>query len=422
MILELSGFKLQSVCKDIRNSEEKIQLLIYFLKRCNCPLLIYSKEDVFLQVDSPRYLLLMLGWLCNYVELFDKYDQVYVERLFDVSEPGGSNEGMESLLKENQTKDNEDKTAHTTIVRESCLILWAFIHRQNPGSGPSLLLGLYRKFENLCQENERLLERKQKLTQKFEDQLKSKNLNMSMEAFLQLNDPVKLNALILGLKQKSESIEIEIKGLKHRELFWTWMESIVDMDKKDFQNHRDYDIGVFSDETLRDDPPKIEVDSDYIENLFKGYKRIKSRYDEIKEKMKLFYERWGSISATLTSPELAKSKHLAEFKSKMPVLVKSLESKYPPVESMSKMIEGYNFEQFETDIYLNEVSNSLKGLLPNSARSNIEETLSESELENLLKRLQTETKELEDTIKADMKEFRNEINDQIRILTPGSEL
>ncbi|CAD8071284.1 unnamed protein product [Paramecium primaurelia] len=64
---------------------------------------------------------------------------------------------------------------------------------------------------------------------------------------LSLSDPDQLNEITINLKEIIQFLEFETSMHRHQKIFWAWLESTFDEDKKDVRDHADYG---FPDETI----------------------------------------------------------------------------------------------------------------------------------------------------------------------------
>jgi len=181
------------------------------------------------------------------------------------------------------------------------------------------------------------------------------NSSLSLEDILTLNEPGYIEKLLDKFDQIKSNIEYEIANLRHREIFWSWIESVVDLDRKELAEHQEYGFDDFDPEAI---PKKYDIEDSFssLENIFKDFGEVSEKYSNFKNDFNDFLMVWNNQSQMLQNPKYQKI--AAKFKDNLPKLILELEKKYPSVEILTSQIK-FNDE----DCLAGELISSIKSYI-----------------------------------------------------------
>ncbi len=332
------------------------QILYILLKSLHCPFLIDLPQESGIFLEDSRDLLIILAWIIQISGLFDRYHEKFLEKVaedLDFKEDFFEKSDISSVNISNSSKNIDENE-----------IIEAFTIFQ-------------KKFEHLFA----LFHYKSKTTEKLLSEISHQKLNMKLNELFLLKNDQKFNKILDRLSQINSALEREKGLLKHEELFWLWMESVIDLDKKEIMNESSYG---FSDSK---DSLQMIPKEDYkgIEHLFNELKLLNEKHQKHKEKFEEFQRLWEKRKGLLNSEK----KNM--LKNESLKLLTEFERKFISFEKMQGMIQKNISEVF----FVSEILT----MFPQNEKKYQEVYDKEEELEKALKRFIEEEKEVKQELK-----------------------
>jgi len=334
ILLHLGDFKFRytELQKNELEMIEKLphikKFVLFYLKQLECPFVISEGEKISMITSSSRYLLLVLGWLMERIDLFERYTASLVKEakdLFVISPSIMTVEGEDKLL------PNQASTKITVYDENEILSLYKIIKQK------------YATIQKLYEYQNRKLA-------KIKEDLNSEDAKITLEEFFFIGREENFQALEDRYMRLNKLFEVEISNIKQRELFWSWLESVVELDKKEMSSDPDYG---FSDEINREN---VIIDSScliHFDKMTEDFKLAIERYTNYREKFDEFIEMWNEQSQILKTEKYAKLAN--KFKEALPMVIKDLEKRYPSLDSLQN-------NKRKGDLLLGEIKARLESL------------------------------------------------------------
>lgn len=277
ILLHISNFTLPNFSIKVLIDDNFKEIIVSLLKSLKCPFVIeFEKETrVAINFEESRDLLLILGWIVQISGLFDRYHEKFLEKIAENLEfkENFNASGLES----NNPNSSEFFSESSSKLKLSSII------------DENEIIECYNKLSKKFQKLFTLLQYKEKTLTKLQTQMSLQKMNMKLNELFMMKNEKNFSLILDRLDQINTSLEKEKENLKHEELFWLWMESIIDIDKKELSSDPFYG---FSDrkETLNLKGAKVSFKG--METLFQDLKELNEKYQIHKEKFVKFQCLW----------------------------------------------------------------------------------------------------------------------------------
>ena len=212
-------------------------------------------------------------------------------------------------------------------------------------------------------------------------------LNMRLNELFMLKNDKKFDLILDRLVQINSLLEKEKDNLKHEELFWLWMESVIDLDKKEYINDPAYGFSEMKDSL--NIQPKGSFKG--IESLFEELKILNDKYQKNKEKFKLFQTLWEKRKNQLNDNK--KGGSLEQLKADSVKLLSEFDKKFLSFDKMQTV-----FQKNLIDILFVNENISLFPQIDHQDEMKIEVFDQEIEFKNIRDSLNLEDQKLKDEI------------------------
>ena len=353
-ILYLCNFKinfqqLQAITMEKEKNEEAIKnFLLLFFKKINCPFIMGANEMIIIRQGSSRYMLLLLGWLLEYVDLFQKYDEINLKKFSNIFEDMKNSKVISPDIKK---KFPSEKESHPTICNTEDQIIVNFnILNHNIEKISKLLSFRNNKWNTL------------------NNMVKAdNNSSLSLEDIILLNDQEYIESLLERFEIVKKDIEYQIINLRSREVFWSWMESVIDLDRKELADHEDYGFDDIDLDTVLN-KPNLEDSFSSIEDIFKDFNEISEKLVRYKNDFASFLQIWNNQSQMLQSEKYKKIS--VRFKENLIRILPDLEQKYPSIQSLKEQSLIMNEDCFLGEIFSHIKEYTEKDIKPNNIKEN----------------------------------------------------
>ena len=371
LVLYMSDFAsdLSNINIKVINESGFKQIIVVLLKNLKCPFLIdIPKENQQgINLEDSRDLLIILAWIVQASGIFDRYHEKFLEKIsddlnfkddFNEIEAGASDEiPLETNNFKQKTIDENDIIEIFTKIQ--------------------------KKFKRLFG----LLEYKAKTKEKLQQEMSLQKLNMRLNELFMLKNDKKFDLILDRLVQINSLLEKEKDNLKHEELFWLWMESVIDLDKKEYINDPAYGFSEMKDSL--NIQPKGSFKG--IESLFEELKILNDKYQKNKEKFKLFQTLWEKRKNQLNDNK--KGGSLEQLKADSVKLLSEFDKKFLSFDKMQTV-----FQKNLIDILFVNENISLFPQIDHQDEMKIEVFDQEIEFKNIRDSLNLEDQKLKDEI------------------------
>lgn len=377
--IDLSNFQIK-----ILDEEKFKQIILLLLKSQNCPFTLdfqnETKIGVFL--DGTRDLLLILAWLIQISGIFERYHEKLLEKIA---------EDMDFKENEDNNSENIDKKFKTEI--------YAFEKNNiNENDIIESFTRINKKFTKLLT----LFEYKEKIRGKLQFEMQTQKIFMKISEIFLMKNPKKIEKKLLKLEELSIFLEKEKENLKHEELFWLWMESVIDIDKKEHINESFYGFSESKDSVnLINNSSRFKG----IETLFEDLKDLNEKYDSFKEKFKSFQSLWEKRKAFQEGEE--KSKKIEEFKTNSAKILSDFDKKFLTYKKMQTLLEPRIPEMI--------ISNELLAIIPYEKNEKEEKIKENYDFAIILDKLNNENSNLKNEIQMKLKKILDCLQNSFKI-------
>lgn len=379
--LHLSDFKFR--LSEVQRSENDMmtklpsikKFIIYYFYQLDCPFLKVEKNVIQMVTSSTRSMLLILGWLMDKIDLFENYTGLLnkeTRTLFDISE-------------QNIPIDESDR------VYESMPIVKSSVLDENE------IVSMFKVLKSKHDSVIKLQKYQGNKLKEIKKMLETEGSDLTLEEYFFLANEENLKAIAVKYESMVKTLDYESANVRHREIFWCWLESVIDLDKKDIANDPDYG---FEDEI--DISGIVGLDTQSLINmdrLTNNFKEVIEKYQKYREKFSQFQETWIKQSQLFKTEKYAKL--AVRFKDALPPVIKELEAKYPSLESISKSKKKGSF-------LLGEIRAQFERLQNEESEDSL--TCSLENLEGMLK-------EIEDELNQTKLEIEAYLNENFSILS-----
>lgn len=360
--------------------EEKFkQIILILLRSQKCPFIIEfpneMRNGIFL--ENSRDLLIIFAWIIQISGLFEKYHEKYLEKISEELDF----KNIQQELELNEIKKSQNPEGHNIIEKKNI----------NENDLIEAYNKIIKKFLRLF----KLLEYQEKIKEKFKTELIAQKIPLKINEFYLLKDPKIFQLILERLEKINLSLEKEKEGLKHEELFWLWMESVLDLDKKEISNDPYYG---FSDSKDSLSIPNFDASNfKGIECIFGELKELNEKYHFYKEEFKQFQNLWEKKKTQLNEGSDS-SKKIDEFKTKSIQILNDFEKKFLSFEKMQMLLKQNTPEVF--------LSSEIISLFPQEIKKEQKNTNKENENEyfNFINELNAKESMLKEEISQKIKE------------------
>ncbi|KAM3137663.1 hypothetical protein pb186bvf_010277 [Paramecium bursaria] len=278
LILELYDFEFK--LQDIQVQHETPDCLeIILLAIRKSPFIAYKNGKPGMNYSSSRDILLNIGQILAENDIFEKYKNLIVKKVSQVKVKVQQNlkpieVEINNIKFNSEGNQNQDLEHLTRIIRHQLKQL------------------------NL------LIKRKEHSQSQIEKIIQQMNLkDMTVETLLSLTNHEELEIVLNDLKDIIVFLEQETSLHRHQDVFWAWMESIVDEDKRDIKDHVDYG---FPDEKIQ-----FQVGQQIcnISQIFQQkLQKLQQVFEEFDSTSQQFEDEWERVSQLLQQDQQSQQK------------------------------------------------------------------------------------------------------------------
>lgn len=377
---DFSNFKLK-----ILDEEKFKQIILLLLKAQNCPFIIdlqnEMKAAIFL--DNTRDLLIILAWLIQISGIFEKYHEKLLEKIA---------EDMD--FKENE--DNDSEIIDINYKKEA-----GALNKDNINENDFIesFTRIDKKFTKLFS----FFEYKDKVRNKLQFEMQAQNIFLKINEIILIKNPKKIEKRLLNLEEISVFLEKEKENIKHEELFWLWMESVIDADKKDLLNDPYYGFSE-----SKDSVNLINNSNQFkgIETLFEDLKDLNEKYNFFKEKIISFQGLWEKKKSLLHEGE-DKQKKIEEFKTNSIKILSDFDKKFLTYEKMQALLQSNIPEML--------IPNELLAIIPYEKNEKKEKINEKYDFADNLNKLNNENLNLKNEIQMKIKKIMDSLQNVFKI-------
>ncbi|KRX09425.1 hypothetical protein PPERSA_04731 [Pseudocohnilembus persalinus] len=129
------------------------------------------------------------------------------------------------------------------------------------------------------------------------------NSQKEMRDFLLFQNKELLIEKIQELEEINDNIEKEINCMRHHEVFWQWMESVIDVDKKDWIDDQDYGFSENDIINLQMPKDKIQAESCEISMLAGNLSEILGLLNDYQQQQKIDQQENGEEQKNIGQTE-----------------------------------------------------------------------------------------------------------------------
>ncbi|CAD8074012.1 unnamed protein product [Paramecium sonneborni] len=270
-LLVLDLFDFEYKLNEISNTHadpDGLEIILLALR--NSPFIIYKNGKPGMDYSSSRDLLLVVGQILAESDIFEKYKKLIEKKVANLK-----------IKLVNKPKEQEGEIPALKFVSEGNQIK----------DFESLNRIIRHQFKQLsC-----LLKRKEAQQTQIDKLVQQMNLkDFTVDQLLSLSDPDQLNEITTNLKEIIQFLEFETSMHRHQEIFWAWLESTVDEDKKDVRDHADYG---FPDETIIFSPGQQMIK--LIEHTQMKLQKLSDQFELFESISSQFEDAWEKVSSLL---------------------------------------------------------------------------------------------------------------------------
>lgn len=338
-------------------------------------------------LEDSRDLLVILAWVIQISGLFDRYHESLLERIHKDLEFNDDFIDRDDIY-DIDLSENTSKMLKSNGKIEENDVIEGFTK-------------LKKKFNRLFD----LFQYQEKTREKLQMEMSFQKLNFKLNELFMLKNEKKFRNILEKIMNITSALEKEKDNLKHEELFWLWMESVVDLDKKELINDPDYGFSEIKDiplNALINDKGSLGKG---IEGLFEELKALNEKYQEQKEKFKVFQVLWEKRKNQLKE----KNNSLEQLKADSGKLLNEFEKKFLSFEKMQGMLQ----KNAPEIILTGEIMSLFPKVEVQGEKINNEDE--EKELDSTLKKLNEEEANLAEIIREKMKNLMNVLKENFVI-------
>lgn len=345
-------------------------LLLGLLKTASCPMVFEIQKEGAdaASLSRSRDLLQILGWLIHASGAFERYYQNFIAKIARELE---FNE--ELISEEDETPSTDDFDPQNRDPSPS------------PDPDENDLIELVSKLRKAFSRLFDLFSYYEKTRLRLHSELSLQKLGFRLSELFLMKSESKLQKLIERMIQVTNELERQKENLKHEELFWLWMESVVDLDKKEMINDPAYGFSEFT----REKPSSYRPNKG-IEGLFGELKALNGRFLEVKDKFKAFQALWAKRKEQLNGNRGL----LDQLKNDSAKLLADFDKRFLSLEKVQGKLQSNPPDA----IFAGEII----GLFPVKRETGCKKE-SEEEIESARKILAEEEKELKEKIREKIK-------------------
>ena len=391
ILLYISDFSIDLSKFSIKILDEALfkQFIVAFLRTLKCPLLVDFPKDgtQAANLEDSRDLLVILAWVIQISGLFDRYHESLLERIHKDLEFNDDFIDRDDIY-DIDLSENTSKMLKSNGKIEENDVIEGFTK-------------LKKKFNRLFD----LFQYQEKTREKLQMEMSFQKLNFKLNELFMLKNEKKFRNILEKIMNITSALEKEKDNLKHEELFWLWMESVVDLDKKELINDPDYGFSEIKDiplNALINDKGSLGKG---IEGLFEELKALNEKYQEQKEKFKVFQVLWEKRKNQLKE----KNNSLEQLKADSGKLLNEFEKKFLSFEKMQGMLQ----KNAPEIILTGEIMSLFPKVEVQGEKINNEDE--EKELDSTLKKLNEEEANLAEIIREKMKNLMNVLKENFVI-------
>ena len=361
------------------------QIIVTLLKTVKCPLLVeFPKDGTYASnFEDSRDLLLILGWLIQVSCLFDKYHERFLEKITEDLEFKQDFFENEEEEKNGGEIGNDGKKLNVKIDENDIIESY---------------YKLKKKFLRIFD----LFDYYDKTKEKLQVEMSFQKLNFKLSELIMLKNEKKFEKILEKLAKITSVLENEKDNLKHEEFFWLWMESVVDLDKKEIINDPDYGFSDMKEISMNSLKTNKEEWSRGIEGLFEELKGLNENYQDNQENFKIFQVLWEK-----RKNQLKDKNSLEQLKNDSGKMLNEFNKKFLNFEKMQGMLA-----KNAPDLILPGEILSFFPTLNDGKVQKIDYDEEEKELDTTLKNLKEEESRLALTMKEKIKDIIDMMKDK----------
>ncbi|EAR82633.2 hypothetical protein TTHERM_01100410 (macronuclear) [Tetrahymena thermophila SB210] len=350
--------------------------IIQYLVQMECELLIVHQQKIGFNFNNMRDMLMLIGWLMGVSNFFEKYEDVFINQAVKQAE-----EIKEEVMQNGFSHVAKKRVLQQENQQEDEKLIESF----------NLLFSSFRKIQNL-------VKRKEKKLEQFKDKLSIQGVQIGIRDFILMTNPEILQQKAREMKEVSELVENMSSRIRNQEIFWEWLESAVEVDKKEYQNEGDYG---FPDEIqdLTFIPGLIQIDlKQHQENI----EQVQLFYSEMQESIQEFNKFWLVVQKNMN--KLYSEEVIADLQENSHLVIEELDERLPSINQYIKEFdEQYNNSEGEgivkQDLLVNFVLQHLNYNTNQKIDSKSKNNISTEEVKRMLSSIENKQQQLQKNLK-----------------------
>ncbi|KAL4478679.1 hypothetical protein ABPG74_006914 [Tetrahymena malaccensis] len=357
---------------------EKLKLfVIQYLVEIDCELLIVHQQKIGFNFNNMRDMLMLVGWLMGVSNFFEKYEEVFINQAVKQAE---------------EIKDEVMQNGFNHVAKKRVLQLENQQEDEKLIESFNLFLSSFRKIQNL-------VKRKEKKLEQFKEKLSFQGVQIGIRDFILMTNPEILQQKAKEMKEVSELVENMSSRMRNQEIFWEWLESAVEVDKKEYQNESDY--GFPDDiQNLTFIPGLTQIDlKQHQENI----EQVQLFYSEMQESIQEFNKFWLVVQKNMN--KLYSEEVIADLQENSHLVIEELDERLPSVNQYIKEFDpqqNHSDEQqiCKQDLLVNFMLQYLNFNGNQQIDSKQKNNISTEEVKKMLTNLENKQEQLQNNLKS----------------------